>query len=200
MSSNTIILKFASFSTNIENYASIALIRLFFISCDCKSISYAKEGNVEFEYLMPNKTNCHIHFIEIQKYDKIYSICSVADGFFIFIDLDDESSSIKIDKIITFVKDTCNLEKNISIIGLYKEHYKIEDTMNQEAMNEYLTQQHLNYSYYELKQDNSNELVKILTSRFQEISEAKVVSQQIKKPKKKIEFDIDNSNSTCLIF
>lgn len=201
MSSNSIILKFASFSTNVENYASISLIRQFFISCNCKNISYAKEGHVEFEYQLSNKINCHIHFFEIQKLDKIYTICSVADGYFIFIDLDNhESSSIKIDKILSYIKDTCNMEKKFSIIGLYKEHYKIDDTMNKEAINDYLRQHLTNYSYNELNQDNSNDLVKILTSAFEEISETKsVINQHSKQSKKTIEFDEDNSNSTCII-
>ena len=93
--------------------------------------------------------------IVINNLSFIHEISLEADGFLIFLNLEDEKTEDKLAYLIKFMTDSCcSGEKKINFVGLYKNEilpqYKKKDLEN------YFGEHNLNFDYYEIKY-NDNE-------------------------------------------
>lgn len=199
MSSNTSLFKIGSFSNNHDTISPMSLIKKFFIEKSCKNISYIKSGHVEFDHQIQNSVSSHLHFIEILRLDKKYSICSMADCFIFIIDLESDPTYAKIDKIFFYMKEYCSSDQKIYIIGLYKNQNAIPELMKEDTISSYFESQNCPYDYYELQLDKTSELIKRLDTIIDEVFESKKKALEDSKTKK-ITRDVDQSGSGCLIY
>lgn len=199
MSANLSLFKIASFSSNYDNITPLSLIKKFFIEKSCQNISYIKSGHVEFDHQIANSVLCHVHFIEILRLDKKYSICGLADCFLVIIDLESDNSYTKLERIFSYLKNYCNCDKKVYIIGLYKDKNVIPKLMKENSISSFFEGQNCFYDYYEFNLDKNDDLMKAFDTILDEIYEEKKKALEDSK-KKKVENDNDQSGSNCLIF
>ena len=185
------------FSTDNESYKPMSIIRQYLIFEECSNVKY-KEDSVEYNHDL-NKDNNFIHFkfSEILDIDKLNSKCNFADSYLILINLEKEEIFGQMDSIFNYIQNNGNTDKKLFIIGLYINAKNIKDEYKEENIKEYLEQQNINYEYFELNFDLTNELVKIIdfisidTIKTKKISKSQGVNN---------EQDNDQSGSKCFIF
>ncbi len=152
------------FSTDIENYKPMGLIRQYLVYEECSNVKYIKEEGVEFDHHLNNNNNKnnHLKFLEIINIDKSSSKCNLADSYLFLINLEKEEIFEQMELIFSYIKNNGNTDKIIYIIGLYINSNNIKEEYNEENIKEFIDQKKLNYEYYELNFDSTNELVKII--------------------------------------
>ena len=163
----------AAFSTNFENFSPITLIRQFFVSTVCKNISYIKDNHVEFEHVLEDSTAIHTNFIAISNLEKSYNVCSCADCYIIFVDLELKESMEKLEEIINYIKVKCNDDKKVYVLGIYTKAENIQNNFKEETFKDYLDTTKLYCEYLEVCLELTVELVKIFEKIIQDALEAK---------------------------
>ena len=112
------VFRVGAFSTNFDTFSPITIIRQFFVSTVCKNISYIKDNHVEFEHVLEESTEIHTNFIAISNLEKSYNVCSCADCFIIFVDLELKESMDKLEQIVNYIKLKCNEDKKVYVLGI----------------------------------------------------------------------------------
>jgi hypothetical protein len=93
--------------------------------------------------------------IVINNLSFIHEISLEADGFLIFLNLEDEKTEDKLAYLIKFMTDSCcSGEKKINFVGLYKN--EILPQFKKKDLENYFGEHNLNFDYYEIKY-NDNE-------------------------------------------
>ena len=120
-----------------------------------KSLKFEKEAvsksktSYKFNIKIPELTNVQI--ITINDLSFIHEICIDADGYLVFINLEDENFEKKLEFLIKYIGEYCSGEIKVYIVGLYKD--KILKTFQNEEIN-------LNYEFFKVKynmNDNNKE-------------------------------------------
>ena len=107
---------------------------------------------VNFSYNLENQL---IIFSIIILYDfsRIYNICLSSDGYFIFLNSQNQKIKEKLNDIIEYIKGSCDPETKIYFINVYKDQMLNEEENN--SMKQYLNLKNLKCSYYQmLLEDN----------------------------------------------
>ena len=107
---------------------------------------------VNFSYNLENQL---IIFSIIILYDfsRIYNVCLSSDGYFIFLNSQNEKIKEKLNDIIEYIKGSCDPETKIFFINVYKDRMLNEEENN--SMKQYLNLKNLKCSYYQmLLEDN----------------------------------------------
>ena len=117
----------------------------------------ASEIIYQFNINMPESTRFQL--ITINNLSYIHEISLDADGFLIFINLEDEKTQEKLEFLIKYITESCcSGETKIYIIGIYKEN--ILPSCQKEYLENIFEEKNLNYDYYEVKY-NMNDRIKI---------------------------------------
>ena len=113
-----------------------------------KEQSNASELNYQFTLNLPEKSLFQITTINDLSY--IHEISLNADGFIIFINLEDEKTIEKLKYIIHYIVENCN-SINIStyVVGMYKD--KILKEFNKEKIINLLNEDNFSYEYFQIK-------------------------------------------------
>ena len=198
MSKNTpAVFRVGAFSTNFDNFSPITIIRQFFVSTVCKNISYIKDNHVEFEHVLEDSTEIHTNFIAISNLEKSYNVCSCADCFIIFVDLELKESMDKLEQIVNYIKIKCNEEKKVYVLGIYTKGENIQSNFKEETFKDYLDTTKLYYEYLEVCLEVTVELVKIFEKIIKDAIEAK---KELKILQSGMNEDMSGSGANCYIF
>ena len=117
-------------------------------------------SNLETKQLKPSellykfKNNLYdsslFQMVIINNLSFIHEISLEADGFLIFLNLEDEKTEDKLSYLIKFMSDSCcSGEKKINFIGLYKN--EILPQFKKEELENFFGENSLNFDYYEIK-------------------------------------------------
>ena len=102
---------------------------------------------VNFSYNLENQL---IIFSIIILYDfsRIYNVCLSSDGYFIFLNSQNEKIKEKLNDIIEYIKGSCDPETKIFFINVYKDQMLSEEENN--SMKKYINLKNLKCSYYQM--------------------------------------------------
>ena len=188
------------FTTDIDAYRPMTIIRQYVICEECSNVKYIKEEGVEYDHHFNKDLKFrHFKFIEILNIDKLNSKCIFADSYLLFINLEKEDIFEQMDLIYNYIQNNGNTDRKIYVLGLYMNKSNIKDEYKEEKIREYLEQQKLNCEYSELNFDSTNDLVKTIDFISCDTIKNKKNIEQIKN-KKNNDLENGQSNSKCIIF
>ena len=110
--------------------------------------------------------------------------------------MEKEDTYQKLDTIFNFMKNICDLEKTIFVLGVYIDANNTNKDLDEENIIEYLDEQKLIYEYVESNVDSIKDLIKTIDF---------IIMEGIKKNEKKIlELEMSNNDdsecqSKCVI-
>ena len=94
--------------------------------------------------------------------ERDYSGITDVNCYIVFVDLENEASKEKFDSIISYMKDYCDLSKNIFIFGMINANKKKENNNSKinkkDEIMEVLKNSELNYEFKDLDLSNANEI------------------------------------------
>ena len=111
------------------------------------------EGNNQsellYEFSLYFEESSKFKLIIINDLSYIHERSLDADGLIIFINLEDPKTGERLESLIRYIIDSmCMLSVKTYIIGLYKD--KILPTYGKDEMNKIISEQNLNYEYYQI--------------------------------------------------
>ena len=202
MSKSPIIFNMVCFTTNNNTFCPLTVMRKFLINSGNNNKPEIKNNNLNFDFQLENK-KYKISKILISIYQILnfeggnFDLCSFADSYLIIIDLEKDRTYEQLDIIISFMKNYCDLDKMVFVMGVYNNAKNIKKELAEENIIEYLDEKKLTYEYVESNSESSQDLVKTIDF---------ILKEGIKKVENKI---IENSNnskfdseskSKCFIF
>ena len=171
------------FTTNSEKFRPLSIINKYLTNSDCgDDIKLNKKNSIKFYYELENKQFKHkkililineILNLEEEKYD----ICNFCDSYLIIIDLESDDTYEQLETILNFMRNICDLEKSIFILGVYFDPKNTKKELDEENIIDYLDGQKLIYEYVESNVDSIKDLVKTVDF---------IIKEGIKKIEKKI--------------
>ena len=201
MSKDHFIFNMACFSTNSERFRPLLIIEKFMTNSEYDYMQ-KNDSALSFYYKVESNNNKQnkllLSIYEILNFDEAHNnICTYSDSFLIIIDLESDDTYEKLDKIINYMKNVCDLEKSIFVLGVYEDAKNTKQELDEENIIEYLDGQKLVYEYVESNVDSIKDLVKTVDF---------ILKEGVKKIKKKfIQKEINEQNeseskSKCTIF
>lgn len=200
MSKDQFIFNMACFSTNSERFRPLLIIEKFMTNSDYNYMQ-KNDSTLSFYYKVEsnNKQNKLLLTIyEILNFDEAKNdICTYSDAYLIIIDLESEDTYEKLDKIINYMRNICDLEKGIFVLGVYEDAKNTKQELDEENIIEYLDGQKLIYEYVESNVDSIKDLVKTVDF---------ILKEGVKKIERKFIQKENNlqkeseSKSKCIIF
>ena len=184
------------FSTNFSNYSAIVIMKQYFLIADCSDINYLKDYHLQFKHKLLLENGAQLEYTnsyyEISNFSKSNPICDKADCFLIFFDLENSDSVMEINKILKFIKNTCDEQKKIFLINIYTVESNINSNYSDENLRGYFSNFNLsNYDISKVNMDSSDDLAKVIDSLTEEILKDKKIKNKA--------LDLDNSKSGCMI-
>ena len=184
------------FSTNFSNYSAIVIMKQYFLIADCSDINYLKDYHLQFKHKLLLENGAQLEYTnsyyEISNFSKSNPICDKADCFLIFFDLENSDSVMEINKILKFIKNTCDEQKKIFLINIYTVESNITSNYSDENLRGYFSNFNLsNYDISKVNMDSSDDLAKVIDSLTEDILKDKKIKNKA--------LDLDNSKSGCMI-
>ena len=201
MSKDQFIFNMACFSTNSERFRPLLIIEKFMTNSDYDYMQKSDNALSFYYKLETDKSKQNkllLTIYEILNFDEAQNdICTYSDSYLIILDLESEDTYEKLDTIINYMRNICDMEKGIFVLGVYEDVKNTKQELDEENIIEYLDGQKLIYEYVESNVDSIKDLVK--TVNF-------ILKESIKKIEKKYILRENKSNneseskSKCVIF
>ena len=190
------------FTTNNDRFSPLSIMTKFIKNAGYNDIKLIKNKGINFNYKLENnqyKINKLLILIrEIINLDNgKYDVCLLADSYLIIIDLEKDDTYEKLDSIINFMKNICDLDKSIFVLGVYNDANNTNKDLDEENIIEFLDGKNLIYEYVESNVDSIKDLIKTIDF---------IITEGIKKNEKKIrDMEKNNKNDTqskskCIIY
>ena len=201
MSKDQFIFNMACFSTNSERFRPLLIIEKFMTNSD---YDYMQKSDNALSFYYKRETDktkqnkLLLSVYEILNFDEAQNdICTYSDSYLIILDLESEDTYEKLDTIINYMRNICDMEKGIFVLGVYEDVKNTKQELDEENIIEYLDGQKLIYEYVESNVDSIKDLVKTVDF---------ILKEGIKKIEKKYILRENKSNneseskSKCVIF
>ena len=201
MSKDQFIFNMACFSTNSERFRPLLIIEKFMTNSDYDYMQKSDNALSFYYKLETDKSKQNkllLSIYEILNFDEAQSdICTYSDSYLIILDLESDDTYEKLDTIINYMRNICDMEKGIFVLGVYEDVKNTKQELDEENIIEYLDGQKLIYEYVESNVDSIKDLVKTVDF---------ILKEGIKKIEKKYILRENKSNneseskSKCVIF
>ena len=190
------------FTTNKDRFSPLSIMNKFIKNAGYNDIKLINDKGLNFHYKLENKQyNINKLLILIREIINLentkYEVCSFADSYLIIIDLEKDDTYEQLDIIINFMKNICDLDKTIFVLGVYNDANNTNKDLDEENIIEYLDGKKLIYEYVESNVDSIKDLIKTIDF---------IIAEGIKKNEKKI-FEMEKNNindsqskSRCIIY
>ena len=197
MSNASYIYNVLCFTTNLKLFEPISILKKFMESTNQTKKKVTKENPLNFNYkINDKKILLSFHQITDFTQEKL-DICYFADSYLIIIDLENDNTYKNLEEIIIFMRNLCDLEKTVFVLGLYSNTQKTKNNLNEENVIEFLEEKRLIYEYFESNIDSINDLNKTIDFILKE--GFKKIEKKIKDGDSGVKTDSE-SNSHCFIF
>ena len=183
MSKDPFIFNMVCFTTNSDRFRPSSIINKYLTNSEYNNnIKISKNKSLNFYYKLENKQYKHnkilIYINEILNLEEEKNdICNLCDSYLIIIDLENDNTYEQLDIIFNFMRNICDLDKCIFIMGVYVDSKNTKKELDEDNIKEYLDGQKLIYEYIESNVDSIRDLV--MTIDF-------IIKESIKKLEKKI--------------
>ena len=115
---------------------------------------------IEFLFQVNEKKKVFYNIIILHDFTRIYNICLASDGYLIFFSSENQIYKKKLDNIIEYIKESCDVETKAYIINVYKDKCLENNEIN--SINQYLENKKIIYYFYQIHNDdgdgNNNEI------------------------------------------
>ena len=164
MSKDQFIFNMACFSTNSERFRPLLIIEKFMTNSDYDYMQKSDNALSFYYKLETDKSKQNkllLTIYEILNFDEAQNdICTYSDSYLIILDLESEDTYEKLDTIINYMRNICDMEKGIFVLGVYEDVKNTKQELDEENIIEYLDGQKLIYEYVESNVDSIKDLVK----------------------------------------
>ena len=142
MSKDQFIFNMACFSTNSERFRPLLIIEKFMTNSDYDYMQ-KNDSALSFYYKVESKNNKYnkllLSIYEIVNFEDAQNdICTYSDSYLIIIDLESDDTYKKLDTIINYMRNICDLEKSIFVLGVYEDVKNTKKELDEENIIEYL--------------------------------------------------------------
>ena len=202
MSKDSFNFNMVCFTTNSDRFRPLSIMEKYISNSGYNNIKPKKDNNLLFYYKLENNQykNNKILILthEILNYEEEkYDICNLCDSYLIIIDLEKDDTYDKLDVIINFMKNICDLEKSIFVLGVYVDAKNTKKELDEENIIDYLDGHKLIYEYVESNIDSIKDLVKTIDFIIKE--GIKKIERKIKELDKNAKIESE-SKSKCIIY
>lgn len=126
------------------------------------------ELKYKFNFNFNESESIFFHFIVINNLSFIHEISLEADGFVIFINLEDEKTPEKLELLLKYIAEGCgSVVTKIYIIGIYTKD--ILPSCQKEELENSIEEKNLNFEYHQIKYDMNDNNNKIHDCFYQNI-------------------------------
>ena len=112
-------LKVLTFSTNNEKKNTFSILKDFFISSNCSRLRSKSNNHIQFHHTLKNYVQFRTELLEITDYTKDYEFNQYVDTILVFIDLEDPELKVKLNSILAYLYQMCDLGKYNNLVGIF---------------------------------------------------------------------------------
>lgn len=130
----------------------IGLINNFFSNHKISKMekTQTKPSEMKYDFVLNLPDDALFHIISINDLSFIHEVSLDADGYLIFINLEDIKTIDKLEYLLKYILESCcSVEIKTYIVGLYKE--KIIKECKKEELENLFNDHNLSYDYYQIK-------------------------------------------------
>ena len=163
-------LQIVAFSTNDTEQTPIDIINTFLEQQNHVILKKTRSA-VAFTTTLTNSTKSNkIMICSILNLGREYTGITDVNCYMIFVDLEKETSKEKLDSIISYAKDYCELSKKVFIIGMTNSNKATEDKIiikfTKDDISKILENSDITYEYKEIDLSNIKEICDTLMNIF----------------------------------
>ena len=104
---------------------------------------------INFSFQINEKKTVSFNIIVLHDFTRIYNICLSSDGYILFIRSENKKVKENLDKIIDYIKESCDNETKTYIISAYKK--KDLNSNEIDSIIQYLESKKFIYDFYQMK-------------------------------------------------
>ena len=187
-------IQIVAFSTNDTSQTPNDIINIFLGQTKHEILKKSKFA-IAFSTVLKNHPKpTKIMICSVLNLTKEYSGITDVNCYLLFIDLEKKDSIEKMEAIINYAKDYCQLGKKIFVLGMISGNEEDEVQIKQENVTKILDEIQANYEYKEIKLSQMNEIAEIF---------AGILKYSTRHPIGEEEENIDkdgNQARSCIIF
>lgn len=149
-------IQIVAFSTNENNNTPIDLINIY-LKFHKHSILKKNKHSIAFSGTLPGvKNSIQIMICSILDFYKEYTGIADVNCYLLFIDLENSESTEKLEIIMNYVKDHCDLDKKFCVIGMISKEKEI--ILNKEKIKKIIDENKIDFEYKEINIKQENEI------------------------------------------
>jgi len=186
-------IQIVAFSTNENEYNPNDLINIYLENNNHIIVKKAHLATAFTTTLPNNSKQTKIMVCSVLNLSKEYAGINEVNCYMLFIDLEKEDSKSKLEIILNYAKENCNLEKKMFVFGIVTQKENRQYITKEEIEN-YIDETQIIYEYKELYIKENKDICKNLANVF-----IYGLSNPIKKGNKNEDKDGEQSGS-CYIF
>ena len=174
-------IQIVGFSTNDAIHSQNDILQILFDQYNHMIIKKSRHA-ISFSLVLPNKTNAtKIMLCTLSDLTKEYPGIDDVNCYLIFIDLQHEKSKQTFDSIVSFLKNYCNLQKKIYILGIVTDNGETNQIIHQKDIKKIMDSGNFYYKYIMLNLEDKKNAADSLLNIFIMISQEGTDEYKFKK-------------------
>jgi len=159
-------IQIVAFSTNESNQTPNDILQILLDQYSHTIIKKSRHA-IALTLVLPDSINStKIMMCSVLNLTREYTGITDVNCYFIFIDLQNDNSKENFDLIISYLKDYCDLNKKIFILGFINKNNNTKHIINKEEIKRVMDSGNLNYEYIELNLNKTKEVSDSLLNIF----------------------------------
>ena len=160
---------------------------------------------ISFTYQIKPGSTAHIFFYLLSNLNKTYSINLIVDSLIVLVDIEENYSLFKLDKIIDYIKEYCPSKIETNILGIYKNKNNIIEDFNESKIIKFLNKKKILFKYQKVLLQKEDQEYKYINQTFEnllfKIFEQKKNNKETYEEEEEIyDKEEDRSRSRCNLF
>ena len=174
-------IQIVGFSTNDAIHSQNDILQILFDQYNHMIIKKSRHA-ISFSLVLPNKTKAtKIMLCTLSDLTKEYPGIDDVNCYLIFIDLQQEKSKQTFDSIVSFLKNYCNLQKKIYILGIVTDNGETNQIIHQKDIKKIMDSGNFYYKYIMLNLEDKKNAADSLLNIFIMISQEENDEYKFKK-------------------
>ena len=156
------------FSTDLETYKPMDVIRQYLTVQQCANIKYDCESRVDYDHCCNNLngriTQCRFYQILDFEKSENKNVCNLADSYIVIINLESSEVYSQIEMILNYIDNFGKKDMKVYFMGLYLDFDEIKCLNSKEDIKEFLEQQNIFYEYNEINYNSPDDIASVISA------------------------------------
>jgi hypothetical protein len=156
------------FSTDLETYKPMDVIRQYLTVQQCANIKYDCESRVDYDHCCNNLngriTQCRFYQILDFEKSENKNVCNLADSYIVIINLESSEVYSQIEMILNYIDNFGKKDMKVYFMGLYFDFDEIKCLNSKEDIKEFLEQQNIFYEYNEINYNSPDDIASVISA------------------------------------